>query len=182
MARRRLWLTLNTEMKVLEEGKHYFKDELKPPVEEKMLHKNPDPEESDNSQSKAMLTSMGLAADTRRDIFVDIGNPRQKLTEFTKGEDQIMPFDQPPVDQMTQYDFLAKQQVNLVIKARNAWGAEESKYDVTMQNQKEKLAQAQQSKGIPGMKPYKSDWNPPPTPSMRKELAYAQLMETSQSL
>jgi len=182
MARRKLWLNLNTELKVLEDGKHYFKDELKPPVEEKMLHKNPDPEESDNAASKAMLGSMGLTGDTRRDIFTDIGNPRQKLTEFTKGEDEVLPFDQGPVDQMTQYDFLAKQQVQLVIKGRNAFGAEESKYDITMDNQKEKMAQAQQSKGIPGSKAYPTDYDPPPTPSMRKELAYAQLMETTQSL
>lgn len=179
--RRKLGLVLNTDLRVLEEGKHYFSDELKPPIEEKMLHKNPDPEEKDNEKSKAALSSLPLLAATKRDIFTDIRNPQQKLSEFTKGEDEILPFDHGPVSQMTEYDYLARQQVNLVIQGRNAWGAEESKYDVTMDNQKE-MAQRQKSMVLEGSKPKKSDYDPPPTLSMQRELARASLMETTQSL
>jgi hypothetical protein len=174
---------LNTELKILEEGKHYFNDDIKAPVEEKMLHKNPDPEERDNEKSKAALSTLPLLAATKRDIYTDIRNPRQKLPEYTKGVDELLPFDQGPPSQLTEYDYLARQQVNLVIKGRTAWGAEESKYDVTMDNQKE-MARRQQDKMLAGggAKPLKSDWDPPPTKAMQMELARASLMETTQSL
>ena len=179
--RRKLWNFLNTELKVLEEGKHYFKDELKPPIQEKMLHKNPDPEERDNEKSKAALGAMGLLAATKRDIYTDLRNPRQKLTEFTKGEDEILPFDHGPVSQLTEYDMLASQQVNLVIKGRNAWSAEETKYDVNLEGGAA-AQQQQQNKGVASQKIPQSDYDPPPTPAMQRELARASLMESSQSL
>jgi hypothetical protein len=179
--RRQLWNFLNTDLRVLEEGKHYFKDELKPPIEEKMLHKNPDPEESDNEKSKMALAGMGLLSATKRDIYVDLRNPRQKLTEYTKGEDEILPFDHGPVSQLTEFDMLARQQVNLVIQARNAWGVEDTKYDVNLDSRSQ-MNQAQQSKAPQNTQVPKSDYDPPPTPAMRRELARASLMESTQSL
>ena len=180
-SRRRLALYLNSNLKTLQEGTHYYKDDLKPPLEEKMLYKNPDPEERDNEQSKKALARMALTSSTRRDIFTDIMNPRQELSKYTYGVDELLPFDQAPVSLMTPYDTLAMQGVQQVIKGINSWKGEETKYDATMENQQE-IQAARKDKALRSMKGVMSQYDPPPTRRMQAELARASLMETTQSL
>jgi hypothetical protein len=172
---------MNYKLSLIKEGEHWMKN-LEPALKEKMLFKNPDPEEQNVEQSKQALVQMPLTFSSLRDMKIDYMNPREELPKYTKTVDQIPPFDHGPVSLLTPYDHIARQSVNQVIEGRSHYVLEEGKYDITIDNQQEK-ANAIRSKemrargGIPaGQK------DPGITPRMAAELARASLMETTQSL
>lgn len=111
--------------------------------------------------------------------MIDYMNPKEELPKFAKYVDQIPAFDQGPVSLLRPSDHQAKQQVNQVIRGRSSFILEEGKYDVTLENQKEKLNKMrdQQLKAQKG-----GSAQPGVTPSMAAELRRASLMETTQAL
>lgn len=176
-SRFRTHVMMNAKLGMLKEGIHY-NAEGKEPVGEKSLFKDPSPEEQNVEQSKTELAAHPLNYATRRDAMIDYMNPREELSKFTKGVDEILPFDKGPISQLRPYDDIAKQQVNLVILGRSSFIGEESKYDVTLDNRRMKYLQEQMKKvGTHVMGP-----SPGPTPDMAAEIALASLMETTQSL
>jgi len=178
-ARLRTAVGLNAKLSMLKDGEHYTQD-LKVPAGEKTLLKNPDPEEKNVEKSKAELARMPISWASRRDAMIDYMNPREELPKFTKGVDQIPPFDKGPFSLLTPYDDLAMQQVNKVILGRSNYVLEEGKYDITIDNQKEK-AEAMRSKAMKtGTSTTQKD--PGVTPSMARELRRASFMESSQAL
>jgi len=171
---------LNYNLSLIKKGEHWNED-LKPAVKEKMLFKNPDPEEKDVESSKsALLSASNLTYSTRRDLALDYANPREELTKFDKYVEQIPPFDKGPLGMLHRsYDDQGRQQVNQVIRGRESFILEEGKYDVTMENTKEKMKQ-QRDKQLSG--PSKAPSVTGPTPSMAAELRRQSLMESTQSL
>lgn len=172
--RKRDFQSLQTKLEMLQEGEHYRSD-LQPAPKERMLFKNPDREESNVDQSKRMLSSLPLTGRFERDMNIDYLNPREELPKFAKYVDQIPPFDRGALSIYKPYDFDARQQVNRIIEGRSNYAIEEGKYDVTIENAKEKL---QQRLKIPTA--IQSD--PQPTRSEKRELARAALMETTSAL
>jgi hypothetical protein len=160
---------------MLEDSEYYDSKDLKPPVKERMMFGKPDPQEQNVEKSRQTLASMPVTVSTQRDLMIDYTNPREELSKFAKGVDQIPAFDKGPLSLMKPYDDDARQQVSLVIKGRSNHILEEGKYDVTLENAKEKLQAT-----LGGRRSGQRD--PGPTDSERRELARASLMETTQSL
>lgn len=200
---------LNANLSMLKEGEHYNKDDLKPAIKERMLLKNPDPEESNTQASKAQLAQMPLSYAAKRDAMIDYMNPRQELSKFTKTVDEIPPFDQGPVSLLRPYDYLARQQVNMVISGRSNYVLEESKYSMNIETQEDKQRAAAGQMLVPGRGPpipiigsgggssgppsgpkqqtvsqsgMAGQEDPGPTPQMKAELRRASFMETTQAL
>jgi len=180
MDRRRTSLALNYKLNLIKEGEHWNKD-LSSAPKEKMLFKNSDPEEKNVEKSKAAVSQMPLTFSTHRDMMIDYMNPREELPRFSKFVDQIPAFDKGPVSLLRPGDHEAKQQVNQVIKGRSNFILEEGKYDVTLENQKEKINQMR-NKQLKAVQGGGSSGDPGVTPSMAAELRRASLMETTQAL
>lgn len=172
--KKRDYQSMATKLQMLQEGEHYSHDG-EPALKERTLFKNPDREESNVDMSKRVLQSLPITQRFQRDAHIDYSNPREELTKFTQGVDEILPFDQGALSIFRPYDFDARQQVGLVIKGRGSYMDEEGKYDVTMDNYKEKLQRRLGSVG--GQQP-----DPQPTPSEKRELARASLMESTSAL
>jgi len=178
LTRKRNAAALNYKLSLIKEGEHYMND-LTPAPKERMLFKNPDAEEKDVEKSKMQLLSMPITFYSKRDAMIDYMNPREELPKYEKTVDQIPPFDEGPVSLLTPYDHEARQSVNQVIEARTNFVLEEGKYDITIENQKDK-ANAVRSKAMqPGGQGGK---DPGVTPAMAAELRRASLMETTQAL
>jgi len=170
-------VALNSRLGMLKEGEHYMDDLSRAPGE-KTLVKNPDSEEKNVEKSKAELSRMTIGLAAKRDAMIDYANPREELPKYTKTVDQIPPFDMGPPSLLGAHDSVAKQQVNKVIQGRTSFVIEEGKYDITLDNQKEK-AEALRSKE---MKPKGAPADVGVTPSMARELRRAAFMESSQAL
>lgn len=166
--------TLGLKLPNLKEGKHYMED-LQPAIHERTLLENPDPKESNTDQSKKTLLQLGLTRAQERDALIDYGNPREEMPKFTYGEDEALPFDKGAISIFRPYDFDARQQQNIVIAGRANHAIEDSLYDVTIENAKEKLKEGAQKGKYQGGTMEAS-------PSIRAELRRASLMETTSSL
>ena len=180
LQRQRNAAALNMNLHMIKEGIHWNKD-LTPAVKEKMMFRDPRPEEKNTEESKKQISQLPLTASTQRDIRIDYMNPREELPKFTKGVDQIPPFDQGTVDLMRPYDFELRQQVNEVIRARSSYVLEEGKYDITMETEQER-AQAIRNKQADPAKKETEEPDPGVTPSMAAELNFHSLMETTSTL
>lgn len=167
---------MQTKLEMLQEGEHYM-GTLEPAPKERTLFKSRDAEESDTDKSKQILSSLPISHRFQRDAMIDYNNPRQELSKFAKYVDQIPPFDHGPLTMFKPYDFDARQQVGLIIQGRSNYIMEEGKYDVTMENYKEKM-----QKRLGGGSAGSGQKDPPPTASEQRELARASLMETTSSL
>jgi hypothetical protein len=170
---------LNAKLSLIKEGEHWNKD-LKPGTKEKMLFRNPDPEEKNTEMSKAALAQMPISFSTKRDVMIDYMNPREELPKFDKTIDQIPAFDEGPVSLLRPYDHEARQSVNQVIRGRTSYVLEEGKYDITIDNQKEKAEAIRSKEMAPSGIPSQRD--PGVTRAMAAELRRQSLMETTQSL
>lgn len=178
LAKRRQAASMNAKLSMIKEGEHYNLD-LKSAPKERMLFKNPDPEEANVGLSKTALASLPMSYATRRDITIDYMNPREEEPKFGKYVDQIPAFDKGPPTLLRPYDDAARQQINLVVQGRSNFILEEGKYDMTMQN----ASAAQQATASKVMPPAQQKQpKPGRTPQMNAELARASLMETTQSL
>lgn len=178
MSRRRTALALNAKLSNLKKGEHYMED-LTPAIGERTLFQKPTPEESNVEKSKEYLTHLALTYPTKRDAAIDYSNPRQELSKFPYGVDEVMPFDHGPLSYYNPAWDYARQQVNQVIQGRQSFIIEEGKYDVTLENQKEK-AKAMQSKASAPRSLPRGD--PPPTSDMQREIARRSFMETVSAL
>lgn len=175
-SRRRRDIALNTRLDILQEGEHYRED-LKPATKERMLFKTDGSEEKNVQESKEFLQSLSLGYRTKRDINMNYSNPQEMLPKFGKYVDEIPAFDEGALSIIYPYDNLARKQANLVISGR-AWHAiEDRKYDVTIENAKEKLQMA-----LKGKEQGVGEKDAGITPEMAHMLARASLMETTQAL
>jgi hypothetical protein len=179
IAKQRTAASLNAKFSLIKKGEHWNED-LTPATKERMLFKNADPEEKNVEYSKAALASLPLTSDTRRDVRIDYMNPREELPRFAKYVDQVPPFDQGPLSLLRPYDHEARQSVNQVIRGRSSYVLEEGKYDITMDNQQEKLNAMRNKQMGPGRGAASS--SPGVTPSMAAELRRVALQETTQAL
>ena len=169
----------NMNLSMIKEGIHWNKT-LEPAVKEKLFFRRDDPEERNSEHSKAAIKDMSLSRATQRDIGIDYHNPREQLSMYSYGVDQIPPFDQGTVDLMRPWDFELKQQVNQVILGRSNYVIEENKYDQTVETEGERIKAAQSKAFQPAGKPPQPDVGV--TPSMANELAFHSLMETTSTL
>lgn len=179
LAKRRQAASMNAKLSMIKEGEHYNAD-LKSAPKERMLFKNPDPEEANVGISKMTLAALPMSYATRRDITIDYMNPREEQAKYSKYVDQIPAFDKGPPTLLRPYDDAARQQINLVVQGRSNFILEEGKYDMTMQNA-DAMKRAAGSKVMPPPGQQKQP-DPGQTPQMKAELARASLMETTQSL
>lgn len=180
MQKKRIAASMNLKLSLLKEGEHWNQD-LKAPVNEKMLFKNPDMEEKNTERSKAQVAQMPLTYNTKRDLNIDYLNPKEELPKYAKFVDEVPAFDMGPPSLLRPYDDAARQQTELVIRGRESFTLEEGKFDYTIGNEREKeeqeMRKKQSQKGLGGAM---SD--PGLTPAMRMELARQSLMETTQAL
>lgn len=171
--RTRAAVAMNSSLDMLKEGEHYLEDMLPAPGEKK-LWKEPDAEEADTERSKAALSHTYLTAATKRDLMLDYANPREQLPMYTKGVDQVPPFDKTGPSMMRGYDSEAMQQVQLIVKSRTNYVFEEGKYNVTGAN-----AAKYKAEGDPHLQ---GPYNPGLSRSMKSELHRQKFMESSTAL
>lgn len=170
---------INQKLQMLKEGEHYSEDgkkDGKGPLDgAETLLRNPDPEESNTEKSSAMLSSLPISSRWHRDTAIDYGNPREELSKFGKYVDEVPPFDRPALSLFKPYDFDARKQTSMVLRGRASYAIEENKYNVTIDNAKDVLKVTKPPTGA-------AQSEPAPSPTMKRELARAALMETTSSL
>lgn len=118
---------LQANMKGLKKGEH-FSDDLKLTGKERGYFGWNNVIEQDNEVSKRTIQDM-FHGSLLRDYTMDMENARQELPKFGKYVDEIPPFDSPAGSLLKPSDYAAKQQIELIVRSRKNFLAEEQRFD-----------------------------------------------------